>query len=39
MAGSLMVMAVGEDRTTEGVLRGDIGTTFVGQNVVTELPV
>ena len=35
----LVVVAAGEDGTTEGILRGNIYATFVGQNVVVELPV
>ena len=36
---SLVVVAVGEDGMTEGVLRRNIDTIFVGQDVVVELPV
>ena len=39
MASSLVIMAMGEDGASEGVLRGDVDTTFVGQDVVIELPV
>ena len=35
----LMVVAVGEDGTVEGVLRGDVDTTLIGQDAVIELPV
>ena len=30
IAGSLMVVTVGKDGMTEGVLRGDVDTAFVG---------
>ena len=36
MAGCLMVMATGEDRAAEGVLRGNVDVTLVGQDVVIE---
>ena len=36
---SLMVMATGEDGTTERALWGDINTTFVGQDMIIKLPV
>ena len=39
MASSLVVVAAGEDGATEGVLRGDVDTTFVGQDVIVESPV
>ena len=34
-----MVVAVGEDGATEGVLQGNVDMTFVGEDVVIELPV
>ena len=36
---SLVVMTVGEDRLTEGILWGNIDTTFVHENVIVVLPV
>ena len=39
VTGGFMIVAAGEDGTTEGVLWGDIDATFVGQHVVIELPV
>ena len=39
MTGGLMVMASCEDGTAEGVLRGNIDATLVGQDVVVEFPV
>ena len=39
VSSSFVVMAADKDGTAERVLWGDIDTTFVGQNVVTELPV
>ena len=34
-----MVVAAGEDRMTERVVRGDIDTAFVQENVFIALPV
>ena len=34
-----MVMAVGEDRTIEGILQGNVNTAFVSQDVVIVLPI
>ena len=39
VAGSLMVVAVGEDGAMEGVLWGDIDTTFVSQDMVIVFPI
>ena len=39
MAGGFMIVAAGKDGTMEGVLRGDIDVTFVGQDVVIKLPI
>ena len=39
VAGSFVVVAVGEDGATEGVLWRDIDATFVGQDTIIELPV
>ena len=39
MSGSLMIMAVGEDGMTEGVLQGNINMILVDQDVVIELPI
>ena len=39
VTGGFMVVAAAEDGATEGVLRGDVDTTFVGQDMVIELPV
>ena len=39
VAGGLMVVAAGEDRATEGVLRGNVDVTFIGQDMVIKLPV
>ena len=34
-----MVVAVGEDGATEGILRGNVNTALVGQDMIIELPV
>ena len=39
MTGCFVVMAAGEDGATEGILQGDVDTTFVGQDMVVEFPV
>ena len=39
MTSGLMVVAVGEDGMTEGVLWGNVDMTFVGQDVIVELPI
>ena len=39
MTGGFMVVAACEDGATEGILWGNIDTTFVGQDVVIKLPV
>ena len=39
VSGSFMVMTLGEDRAMEGVLQGNVDTTFVCENVVIVLPV
>ena len=39
VTGGFVVMATGEDGVTERTLQGDIDATFVGQDVVIELPV
>ena len=39
VAGSFVVMAAGKDGAAEGILWGDIDMTFVGQDMVIELPV
>ena len=35
----LMVMAMGEDGAMEGILRGNVDMTFIGQDMIIELPV
>ena len=39
VAGSFMVMAAGKDGAVEGVLRGNVDVTFVGQDMVIEFPI
>ena len=39
VTGSLMVVAVGEDGAAEGVLQGNVDMTFVGQDMIVELPI
>ena len=36
---SLVVVAMGKDGATEEIVGGNVDTTFVGQDVVTEFPV
>ena len=39
LSGSLMIMAMSKDRMAEGILEGDIDTSFIGEDVVIILPV
>ena len=39
MAGSLVIMTVGEDGIAEGVIQGDINMSFIGENMVIIFPV
>ena len=39
VASGFVIMTVGKDRTVEGVLQGNIDTTFVCKNMIVKLPV
>ena len=39
MAGSLVVMTLGEDRATEGILWGNVDMPFICEDMVVILPV
>ena len=39
MAHGLVIVAAGEDRAMEGVIRGNVDMSLVGQDMIIELPV